>query len=164
MPEFDPKNDPMLLKVNPWLLVPKYLIIGSTIRGYTGKNVSFLGKVTSAQKNKISFDSGDGRISRIYKAALHTVTVGDYYNGIINFICTMYILWKTKILVYGFVSNSGSIVCKYFSNQTANMQGDASLLLRARAVLLVDQHQDAFYGAMEIPEFFTAEQRREFLS
>ena len=44
------------------------------------------------------------------------------------------------------------------------MQGDESLLLRARAVLLVDQNPSAYYGDMEIPEFFTAKQRQEFLS
>ena len=81
MAEFDPKNDPMLLKVNPWLLVPKYLVIGSIIHGYHGKNVSFLGKVTSIRKNKISFDSGDGRISGVFKSAQHNVKIGEYYNG-----------------------------------------------------------------------------------
>ena len=86
MPKIDasrtePPFDPMVTRVNPWLIVPKFLIVGSTVRGYINQNVSFLGKVLELNINKVVFDTGEGKINGSYKGSVHELKIGEYYCG-----------------------------------------------------------------------------------
>lgn len=113
------------------MIISKALtVVGSIIQSYIGENVSFLGKVLSIKGFTYIFKTGSGDLKAVVKNAQmkSELEIGQFYQ------------------VYGYVNGCGNVMVRYVSYQSHNVSGDESLDLRAKAVLLVDQHPSLFYG------------------
>jgi len=92
-------------KVNPWIKIPKTMIVGSLVPKFIGENISFLGKITAVKGNKFTFETGCGSIHAVSKNKLFTQQLieGSFFD------------------IYGFINGRCDVMIRYICNQDKNV-------------------------------------------